>query len=97
MVIKSKEQWHHVITSHSASSMPRSRVLIFSATKLYRHESIPTATEALKSHGDSIDVHFDASEDNAVFSDAGLAQYDAVLFLSTSGDGACARQPISNQ
>jgi hypothetical protein len=68
-------------------SMLRSRVLIFSATKLYRHDSIPTAIEALKKRADEIDVQFDATEDDTVFSDASLEQYNAILFLSTSGDG----------
>jgi DNA-binding transcriptional LysR family regulator len=71
----------------SLTLMPRSRVLIFSATRLYRHESIPTAIKALMQRADEIDVQFDVTEDDAVFSDASLKQYDAVLFLSTSGNG----------
>ncbi|KAG5634649.1 hypothetical protein H0H81_001252 [Sphagnurus paluster] len=66
---------------------PRSsRVLIYSATCGYRYDSIPTAILALQANGTSIGVEFDATEDKSLFTDAGLAGYDAVLFLSTTGE-----------
>ena len=63
------------------------RLLIYSATQRFRHDSIPTAIEQLKSKGGEIDVEFDATEDQTQFSDANLAKYDGVLFLSTTGEG----------
>jgi hypothetical protein len=63
------------------------RLLIYSATQRFRHDSIPTAIEQLKAKGDKIDVEFDATEDQTQFSDANLAKYDGVLFLSTTGEG----------
>ena len=63
------------------------RLLIYSATRRFRHDSIPTAIEQLKSKGGEIDVEFDATEDQTQFSDANLAKYDGVLFLSTTGEG----------
>ncbi|KAG5645558.1 hypothetical protein DXG03_005833 [Asterophora parasitica] len=68
-----------------AQSIP-ARVLIYSATAKYRHDSIPTAIDALKAKGASINVEFDATEDRNQFTDQGLAGYDAVLFLSTTGE-----------
>ncbi|GLB40513.1 putative trehalose utilisation [Lyophyllum shimeji] len=62
------------------------RVLIYSATARFRHDSIPTAIAALKAKGAAINVEFDATEDRAQFTDTVLAGYDAVLFLSTTGE-----------
>lgn len=65
------------------------RVLIYSATAegSFRHDSIPTAIQSLKDNQDSIDVAFDNTEDAARFTDSNLANYDAVVFLSTVGEG----------
>lgn len=62
------------------------RVLIYSATAGFRHDSIPTAIAALKAKRTSINVEFDATEDRAQFTDTVLAGYDALLFLSTTGE-----------
>lgn len=58
-------------------------MLVFSKTAGYRHESIPAAVAAVRAM-DGLDVV--ATEDAAVFSDEGLASFDAVVFLSTTGD-----------
>jgi hypothetical protein len=63
------------------------RILVYTATNGYRHESIPTAVEALKNKETEIDVRFDATENETVFRDESLRKYAAVLFLSTMGDG----------
>ncbi|KIM39983.1 hypothetical protein M413DRAFT_415143 [Hebeloma cylindrosporum] len=78
------------------------RLLIYSATQRFRHDSIPTAIERLKAKGGEIDVEFDATEDQTRFSDANLANYDGVLFLSTTGEvlddvGKAAFQKYLNQ
>ena len=44
----------------SAQSIPR--VLVYTATAGYRHESIPTAIEVLKEQGPKWNVSFDFSE-----------------------------------
>ncbi|HEY6889215.1 MAG TPA: ThuA domain-containing protein, partial [Solirubrobacter sp.] len=65
----------------------RFRVLVFSKTTGFRHDSIPAGIAAIKKLG--ADNHFgvDASEDSAaVFTDSFLSHYDAVVFLSTTGD-----------
>jgi hypothetical protein len=62
-------------------------VLVYSATKGFRHDSIPTAIQSLQEHGRDIFVNFTATEDESVFRDSSLGMYDAVLFLSTTGEG----------
>ncbi|KAF8604684.1 class I glutamine amidotransferase-like protein [Ceratobasidium sp. AG-I] len=60
------------------------RILIYSATAGYRHESIPTAIAALKQLGQANNIDFDATEDKALFTGSNLPKYDALLFLSNS-------------
>ncbi|TBU55596.1 class I glutamine amidotransferase-like protein [Dichomitus squalens] len=62
------------------------RVLIYSATADFRHDSIPTAVDALVQHGPGTDISFDHTEDKTWFTDDTLAQYDAVLFLMNTGE-----------
>jgi hypothetical protein len=63
------------------------RGLIYSATADYRHDSIPTARDALIGRGGSINVQFDATEDKTRFTDIGLASYDVLVFLMNTGEG----------
>jgi hypothetical protein len=65
----------------------RSRILIYSATDGYRHDSIPTAIKAIQQQANKISVDFDATEDKNQFRNDVLSEYDAVLFLSTIGEG----------
>jgi len=65
---------------------PRLRVLVFSRTAGFRHESIPAGVAALRAMGAANGFNVVATEDAAVFSDDGLAPFDAVVFLSTTGD-----------
>lgn len=62
------------------------RVLVFSKTTGFRHDSIPAGVAAVQRLG--ADHHFavDATEDATVFTDENLARYDAVVFLSSTGD-----------
>ncbi|KAI9001567.1 class I glutamine amidotransferase-like protein [Trametes punicea] len=62
------------------------RVLIYSATRDYRHDSIPTAVNALVSHGPAANITFDHTEDQTWFSDDTLQQYDGIVFLSNTGE-----------
>ncbi|KAH7884676.1 ThuA-like domain-containing protein [Phlebopus sp. FC_14] len=61
------------------------RVLVYSATAGYRHDSIEPSIEALKAKASSINVEFDFSEDKSLFTDENLGKYDAVFFLNNSG------------
>lgn len=62
------------------------RILVFSKTAGYRHASIPDGVAAVRALGAENGFAVDATEDASVFTDDGLAPYDAVVFLSTSGD-----------
>lgn len=70
------------------------KVLIFSRTLGYRHESIPVAIDALKSHGPGANIQFDATEDPSHFTNSNLAQYDAILFLMTTDSNDTTRVEI---
>jgi PKD repeat protein len=67
-------------------SDPLENVLVFSKTAGFRHSSIPAGIAALEQLGAQNDFNVDATEDATQFTDANLAQYDAVVFLSTTGD-----------
>src|SRR5262245_19584569 len=62
------------------------QVLVFSKTSGFRHDSITNGIAAIRTLGTNNHFSVEASEDGAVFSDANLAQYKAVVFLSTTGD-----------
>lgn len=68
------------------------RVLVFSKTAGFRHDSIPTGVAALKELGASANITVDATEEPKQFTSNNLARYDAVVFLSTTGDVLNAEQ-----
>jgi type 1 glutamine amidotransferase len=61
-------------------------LLLFSKTAGFRHASIAAGIAAVTDLGDDHGFAVDATEDAAAFTDENLARYDAVLFLSTTGD-----------
>jgi type 1 glutamine amidotransferase len=63
-----------------------SRVLVFSKTAGFRHDSIPDGVAALKDLGAAGGFAVTATEDAGAFTSRNLARYDAVVFLSTTGD-----------
>ncbi|KAF7312124.1 Class I glutamine amidotransferase-like protein [Mycena indigotica] len=65
---------------------PIARVLIYTATRAFRHDSIPTAVNALLQQSKTLNVVFDHTEDQNQFNDANLAKYDAIMFVSTTGE-----------
>ncbi|KAK7032871.1 class I glutamine amidotransferase-like protein, partial [Favolaschia claudopus] len=74
---------HWALTVHSATS---ARVLVYTATRGFRHDSIPTALGALNKTGQSINVVFENTEDSSQFNDGNLANFDAIMFVSTTGE-----------
>ncbi|RPK88818.1 ThuA domain-containing protein [Streptomyces sp. ADI98-10] len=68
------------------------RVLVFSKTAGFRHDSIPAGVEALKQIGKDTNITVDSTESAAQFTTSNLARYDAVAFLSTTGDVLDAEQ-----
>ena len=62
------------------------RILVFTKTSGFRHESIPAAIAAIRQLGVANGLIVDVTEDSTAFTDASLARYDAVVFLMTTGD-----------
>jgi len=61
-------------------------LLVFSRTAGYRHDSIRAGVSALKKLASDRGWRLETTEDASRFSDAGLAEFNAVIFLSTTGD-----------
>lgn len=61
-------------------------VLVFSRTVGYRHESIGPGIEAIRQLGMANAFAVTATEDPAEFNDARLAEFEVVVFLSTTMD-----------
>jgi hypothetical protein len=73
------------------------RVLVYTATEGYRHDSIPTAIEVLGQQGPNYNISFDFTEDRTKFTQDNLANYDGILFVSTSEESesyAYVHQPL---
>ena len=76
----------------SSDSLEGAHILVFSKTEGFRHASIPAA---IKAFGELARLHgftLVASEDSALFTDASLFKFDAIVFLLTSGDVLDANQ-----
>ncbi|WP_205471609.1 ThuA domain-containing protein [Nocardioides sp. SYSU D00038] len=62
------------------------KALIFSKTAGFRHGSIESGIAAIEQLGADHDFTVDTTEDADDFTAANLAQYDVVIWLSTTGD-----------
>jgi type 1 glutamine amidotransferase len=62
------------------------RILVFSKTAAFRHGSIPAGIAAIRQVAEAEGIGVDASEDASTFTPDALAAYDAIVFLSTTGD-----------
>ncbi|WP_208759342.1 ThuA domain-containing protein, partial [Microbispora triticiradicis] len=78
-------------TGAASAAAPDFKVLVFSKTTGFRHDSIPEGIAAVQKLGQDNNFAVDTTEDSAAFTDANLAQYQAVIFMSTTGD------PVSTQ
>ncbi|MHC4416891.1 MAG: ThuA domain-containing protein [Planctomycetota bacterium] len=70
----------------AAESGGRFSVLVFSKTAGFRHDSIPEGVTAISKLGTKHGFEARTTEDAAIFTDAGLAPFAAIVFLSTTGD-----------
>ena len=61
-------------------------VLVFSKTAGFRHDSIAVGTQTIRDLGAANNFTVTATEDSAAFTTGNLAQYEAVVFLNTTGD-----------
>ena len=63
------------------------RVLLFSETRAFRHDSIENALTALEALATSAGIQTDRATDSAdLFTSSNLESYDAVVWVLTSGD-----------
>jgi type 1 glutamine amidotransferase len=60
------------------------KVLVFSKTTFYYHESIPNGIAAIQGLGKQMHFDVDTTSDASKFTDNNLKQYAAIIFLSTS-------------
>ena len=61
-------------------------ILIFYKTALYKHASIPAGIAGLTKLARENRIHADTSSNAELFTEDNLKKYNAVVFLSTSGD-----------
>lgn len=70
-----------------AKKPPRTpRVLVFSKTAGFRHGSIAAGVAAMAELGVEHGFRTTHTEDAAIFTDEGLARFDVIVFLNTTGD-----------
>ena len=62
------------------------KVLVFSKTAGYYHESIPDGMAAIQKLGAENDFEVDTTTNAEMFTEENLKQYSAVIWLSTTGD-----------
>ena len=62
------------------------RILVFTRTTGFRHDSIPTAVALLRSLATESGLQVEHSEDASLFRDETLRHYRAVVFASTTGN-----------
>ena len=74
------------VTMLSMCTYAKPKVLVFSKTTGFRHDNIEKGAEVIKALGETHGFDVVHSEDAALFTDENLKQYDAVIFLSTTGD-----------
>jgi type 1 glutamine amidotransferase len=62
------------------------RVLVFTKTQRYHHQSIPAGVKAIQKIGAENNFAVDTTANSACFTEDSLKKYAAVVFLNTSGD-----------
>ncbi len=70
----------------SCGEKHKTKILVFSKTKGYRHESIGVGKITLSEIGRSNDFEVDTTENAAYFNEDSLKRYRAVIFLNTTQD-----------
>lgn len=68
------------------AAQPSYKVLVFSATAGFRHDSIPDGIAAIQQLGTTNNFVMDATEDPTRFTDTNLSQYRAIVSLNTTGN-----------
>lgn len=74
------------LLSFSPAGFEKARVLVFSKTEGFRHASIEAGKKAFEKMAAEKGFSVDFTEDAKQFTNASLKQYNAVVFLNTTGD-----------
>lgn len=72
--------------SCSGKRSGKAKILVFSKTAGYHHESIANGNKAIMQLGSQHEFEVDTTTDANFFNDDSLKKYSAVVFLSTTGD-----------
>ncbi|MPZ84166.1 MAG: carbohydrate-binding protein [Actinophytocola sp.] len=72
------------VTTPIASAQARFSVLVFSKVNGFYHDSIPAGQQAITELGEQNDFDVTVSDDSTLFTDEGLAPFDAVIFNNTN-------------
>jgi len=75
-----------MFTTNCVSAKSKPKVLIFTKTAGYHHESIGVGTIAIMKLGAKSGFDADSTSDASKFTESNLKQYAAVIFLSTTHD-----------
>jgi len=75
-----------VLSSCSKKREGKPKVLVFSKTAGYNHESIPEGIAAIQKLGAENGFEVDTTKNAELINEENLAQYATVIFLSTTGD-----------
>jgi type 1 glutamine amidotransferase len=73
------------MTTPSDSIQNQERLLVFSKTEGWRHQSIEAGQQAIETLGEDNSVGVTVTEDASMFNPDTLQQYSAVIFLNTTG------------
>ena len=85
------------LLAFSCQNEKPNRLLVFSKTNGFRHASIEAGTGAIRQLGTEHGFEVVATEDSSFFTEENLKQFNAVLFLNTSGDVLNERQEADFQ
>jgi len=80
------QQAKTAISAAQQQSITGARILVFSKTAGWRHESIPAGIAAFQKLASDHQFTVVASEDAALFTDAELSQFNTIVFLNTTLD-----------
>ncbi len=82
-------------TSSENTPASKPRILVFTKTKGYYHESIPAGVAAIIKLGKENNFSVDTTSDARYFAEDSLKNYSAVIFLSTTGNVLNADQQVA--
>jgi len=86
-----------IIAIAACNNSDTRKVLVFTKTKGYHHESIPAGIAAIEKIGEEQHFDVDTTTDASEFNDDNLKQYKAVVFLSTTGNILNSDQQVALQ